>query len=600
VQSDLVAILRDIGDGADVDPERIRAAAGEDPATTDAIVELARRVDGLRQRSAELRVMMSSTRELLEQPDADLMLQRIVDRAHELIDGDVAYLSVYDPEHDQLRVRAASGTISSRFLDMVVPAGIGLASRAVRTRHPQWVEDYASFTSVPHDPVIDAIVREEQLRSMLGAPLVVKGEVLGVLFTASRGARGFRPDEISLLSAFAGHAALVLHLARLLAQASDATAEAAFRQQQAEWAAGLHAELTQLAVTGHDADAIAAVLSDALGRRVTFVEGQDAADAAGDAFPDARTPESERGRSIFLESGQIELIAPVIDATEMPGALLVERGAAALTEVERRTVERSALTAALVLLRRDALRDAEEQVRGELALEVLADAARRERALLRVAARGLPTEHPWTTLAIGCAPELRPRLLSRLRMHRGWLVAADGDGLTVLAPASAQVTPRRLSEAAPPGELGLIVVSGGPTLATAADAASSAWQASRLARGLGIIDGEMDAAVLAPYALLFGDDGAKLARFAESMLEPVIRWDADKGTALFATLVALCDAHWSSASAARALHVHVNTLKQRTSRLHALLGAAVAPGEARFRLEMAVRIENARRELEQT
>nr|WP_239528533.1 GAF domain-containing protein [Microbacterium esteraromaticum] len=527
------------------------------------------------------------------------MLQRIVDRAHELIDGDVAYLSVYDPEHDQLRVRAASGTISSRFLDMVVPAGIGLASRAVRTRHPQWVEDYASFTSVPHDPIIDAIVREEQLRSMLGAPLVVKGEVLGVLFTASRDARGFRPDEISLLSAFAGHAALVLHLARLLAQASDATAEAAFRQQQAEWAAGLHAELTQLAVTGHDADAIAAVLSDALGRRVRFVEGQDAADATGAAFPDTRTPDAERGRSIVIGSGRVELVAPVIDATEMPGALLVERGATALTEVERRTVERSALTAALVLLRRDALRDAEEQVRGELALELLADAARREPALLRAAARGLPTESSWTTLAVGCAPELRPRLLSRLRMQRDWLVAADGDGLAVLAPDSAQETLQRLRDAAS-GELGLIVVSGGSTLAAAADAASGAWQASRLARGLGMVGGEMDAAVLAPYALLFGDDGARLARFAESMLEPVFRWDAGKGTALFDTLVALCDAHWSSASAARALHVHVNTLKQRTARLNALLGPALAPGEARFRLEMAVRIEKARRELDQT
>lgn len=599
MQSDLVAILRDIGDGAGVDPERIRSAAGDDAATADALVELARRMDALRQRSAELRVMMSSTRELLEQPDADLMLQRIVDRAHELIDGDVAYLSVYDPEHDQLRVRAASGTISSRFLDMVVPAGIGLASRAVRTRHPQWVEDYASFTSVPHDPIIDAIVHEEQLRSMLGAPLVVKGEVLGVLFTASRDARGFRPDEISLLSAFAGHAALVLHLARLLAQAADATAEAAFRQQQAEWAAGLHAELTQLAVTGHDADAIAAVLSGALGRRVTFVEGQDAADAAGVAFADTRTPDAERGRSIVIESGPVELVAPVIDATEMPGALLVERGATALTEVERRTVERSALTAALVLLRRDALRDAEEQVRGELALELLADAARREPALLRAAARGLPTESPWSTLAVGCAPELRPRLLSRLRMQRDWLVATDGDGLAVLAPAPARETLQRLREASS-GELGLIVVAGGSTLAEAADAASGAWQASRLARGLGVVEGEMDAAVLAPYALLFGDDGARLARFAESMLEPVVRWDAGKGTALFDTLVALCDAHWSSASAARALHVHVNTLKQRTARLHALLGSALAPGEARFRLEMAVRIEKARRELDQT
>ena len=600
MNSELASILRAIGEGASIEPDRIRDAVAHDPAAGDALVDLSHRIEGLRQRSAELRVMMSSTRELLEQPDAGLMLQRIVDSAHELIDGDVAYLSVYDPAQDQLRVRAASGTISSRFLGMVVPAGVGLASRAVRTRHAQWVVDYAALESVPHDPIIDAIVREEQLRSMLGVPLVVKGEVLGVLFTASRQARGYRPEEISLLTAFAGHAALVLHLARLLASASEAGAEAAFRQQQAEWAAGLHAELTRLAVIGHDADAIAGALSEALGRRVVFVEGPDA--RRRDLLPPL--DDVDQGRGAVLPDGAIEFIAPVIDTTETPGALLVERGANPLTEVERRTVERSALTAALVQLRRGALNDAEDRVRGELAIELLAESTRRDAALPRAAARGYPTDSGWTALAVCCAPERRPRVLSRLRLRADWLAAVDGDGVAVLVPADSDAGSAASVVAQVRDVIGedtdLIVFGVGASLADAAHSVAGIWQAARLAHGLGAARGEMDATVLAPYAPLFGDDGVKLAQFATQLLEPVLRWDAAKGSDLFRTLVALYDERWSMIAAARSLHVHVNTLKQRAARLRELLGPALDSGEARFRLEMATRIEQVRRELEQT
>ena len=591
--SELAAVLRAIGDGADVDRERIRGALGSDAAAADALVELTHRVDALRSRSAELRVMMSSTRELLAEPDAALMLQRIVEHAHELIAGDIAYLSVYDPDLDELHVQAASGTISSRFLGMVVPAGVGLASRAVRTRHPQWVQDYASLTEVPHDPVIDAIVREEQLRAMLGAPLVVKGEVLGVLFTASRAARVYRPEEISLLSAFAGHAALVLHVARLLADATAAMADAAFRQQQAEWAAGLHGELTRLAVIGHDAAAIVAALSEALGRKVTFSESAPHDARVRSAMMDA----AETGRSVVIDEGPVELVAPVMDATETPSALLVERGESALTAVERRTVERSALTAALVLLRRDALADAEERVRGELAAELLSEPVRREPALVRAAARGYRVDEPWTAVAVRCAADSRGRMLSLLSRRGDWLVAADGAGVAVLAPGDSAATVDALQAAI---DAELLVVAHGGDLREAAESMRQVWQVERVAGALGIARGVLDVAALGPYALLFDGDGARLAQFVRGMLGPVLQWDADRGTALFDTLAMLFDTQWSLAAAARALHVHVNTLKQRLGRLGDLLGDLLEPGEGRFRLEMAVRIEKVSRELERT
>jgi len=243
-------------------------------------------------------------------------------------------------------------------------------------------------------------------------------------------------------------------------------------------------------------------------------------------------------------------------------------------------------------------------VRGELAIELLAGPARRDAALPRAAVRGYPTDAGWTALAICCGPERRSRALGRLRLRADWLAAIDGDGVAVLIPdidgsgSGASVVSAVRDVIGDDADLILYTV--GDDLGAAAGSIGVTWQAARLARGLGAVRGEMDATVLAPYSPLFGDDGAKLAQFASQLLEPILTWDEAKGAELFRTLVALFDERWSLAAAARTLHVHVNTLKQRASRLHELLGPVLDSGEARFRLEMATRIEQVRRELEQT
>ncbi len=618
MDSPLAAQLRALSDGIRLDPALVSAALAADPAAAEAMLTLEGRVEGLRQRSAELRAVMSSTRDLLSMPDADLMLQRIVDRAHELVDIDITYLSVYDADHDELYVRAASGTTSPRFLAMVVPAGVGVASLAVHTRQPQWVEDYASVTSVPHDPTIDAIIGEEQLRSLLGAPLVVGDEVLGVLFAASRDARSFRPDEVSLLAEFAGHAALALHFAQLLKQAQDATAEAASRQREAEWAAALHGELTGMVVAGHGADAVVTALADALGRRVCFVDGDAGTITDSRAVPTATESDSAEeppltaaarrglrpviaaaaasGRGIDLDDGPISFVAPVVTAAERAGALLIRRSGRDLSPVERRTIERSASTLALLMLRRDALADAEEQVRGELAAELLDTPARRRAAVRRAASRGLGVDEPWIALAVPADAESRRRISERARRRAHALVAPHPDGITVLLPGAHAVDLEMLlvDLSAP-----VAAVASADGLDAAAAQAESLWRSARIAQGLGLT-GAVTGSVLAPYALLFDGDAARLRGFVDGMLGPVLEWDEARGTDLFETLSALFDAHWSPVAAARSLQVHASTVKQRLQRLRLLLADDLDSGEARFRLELALRIERARRLLERT
>ncbi len=602
--AELAALLRAIVDGS---PREIDARNGvllTDGEVGEALTELMLHVDALQQRGAELRAVMLSTRELLTIPDPDLLLKRIVDRARELMHVDVAYLSVYDESNHELYVRAENGTISPRFHDMIVPAGVGVASLCVQSQRPQWVSEYADSSSVPHDPTIDDIVKEEQLRALLGAPMVVDNTVLGVLFAAYRTPHAFQPDEISLLSTFADQAGLVLHLAQLLKRANDATAEAAARQEQAEWAATVHEQLTQLVVEGADDTQVVSALATALGRSVQLLQhpadSAKVADLPAARFRDLVTETRNTGRGVKITTGRYEFLAPVIAEEESSGFLLVARADRRLTAVEQRTIERCGLIVALVKLRQNAVSAAEERVRGEVATDLLSESGNRTAGLRRAAEQGYPIAKSWVLAAVPCAPEQRRSQLSALRARSDWLIAAATGGATVLAPTTdtSDVAVRNVAEQVRTlAQAPLVVIAVGSTLEVAMISLESLWPTAQLAEGLGIRDGVLDARALAPYALLFDGDGTRVGAFTEGMLAPVIEWDANRGSNLFPTLLTLFDEHWSVAAAARVMHIHLSTMKQRLQRIRMLLGDRLDTPESRFRLEVACRLEKARRAL---
>lgn len=597
--SPLSRMLDDAVAGVPVDDARIRAAL-PDASDAAAMRRLLDERERLVRRDLQLGAVMASTRDLLDVHEVDAMLQRTVDRAFELMGVDVAYLSAYEEREDQLYVRATRGIASPRFLGMVVPAGVGVASLAVRTRTPQWVEEYAQAT-LPHDAIIDDVLAEEGLRSLLGVPLVAHDRVLGVLFAATRSAHRFTADEIALLSTFGGHAAIVLQIASLFEDVASASQLAEDRRRHTEWAAELHAELARAAVDGAEPDALAATLSTALDRPVALLDADRrlvAGDAAlADAVPSlarALASAAREGAAVVVD-GAVELVAPVLASRERPGALLVGRGAVPLDGVRRRTVERAALVLAFLAVQRSAVADAEDRVRGELAIDLLEDAS--PAALRRAAARGLAIDAPWVAVAVPAAADARARGVGVAGRRAAWLTAATPDGLVVLVPAAtpADAAAEVLGTLGADGIAALAVGAAAGDLARAAQAARTATASARLAAGLGM-RGAVDAASLAPYAGLFGD-GATAAASIDAVLAPVLAWDAERGTALVETMRALLDARGSVHAAATALQVHPSTVKQRAGRIRALLGDAWTDPETRFRVEVAVRLELARRAL---
>jgi sugar diacid utilization regulator/GAF domain-containing protein len=87
---------------------------------------------------------------------------------------------------------------------------------------------------------------------------------------------------------------------------------------------------------------------------------------------------------------------------------------------------------------------------------------------------------------------------------------------------------------------------------------------------------------------------AMLDDLADRALEPLVRSDARTGAQYVHTLAAFLRADRHLKPAAAALHLHVNTLRYRLGRIERLLGVDLDDVEARFQLELAVRVLEAR------
>jgi len=622
----VVLELLDAAEHAD-DPgevSRILAAAAL-PATSVALVEdAARRLRGgaarWRRRGQELAALYSTARELAELRDVDELLERLVERAHDLVGTDVTYLSEFDVTTRELRVRTTLGAFAPSFRQLRVPAGTGLASLVVESRTPKWTSSYPAMTQAARAPVLDAAVAAEGLVSLLGVPLLAGDEVIGVLFAANRVEHSFGPEEISLLSAFADHAAVVLQTARLLAETrrSDAQTRQAYGElarhvAAMERASGVHEDLTALVLRGGDAADVAAALGRALQCTVTMLDAELRPVAGSTAAPEQAAPDGpapddlaavrdavarsrRSGRCAFLntEDAPGRLAVAVVAGSTFLGALLLDQGALGFGPVEQRTVERAAQITALLHLKQDAVIEAEQRVRGDLVADLLSDDPVRVRDVAaRARARRVDVERLRCLVVVGVDAEHR-RAAARAAERaagEGGLVGEHANRLVVLTRASAPADAARQVHAAVARALAV------PVLAVAAPAEGplrarfeAAESCLRVLPALGRRDAAVTTDEYLPYAALFGPGAGRVDAFVRSAIGPVLDWDASRGGALLPTLAAYLDNRSSPVATARVLHLHKNTVLQRLDRVAELLGADWQRPDRLFGVTVAVRV----------
>jgi len=160
--------------------------------------------------SAEhVRRLQSVTDAALAHLRLDELLGALLERTREILEVDTCAILLLDEETNELVARAALGIEEEVEQGVRIPVGAGFAGRIAAEKRPVVLDD------VDHGHVLNPILREKGIKSMLGVPLVVEGEVQGVLHVGSLVPRAFADDEVELLQLVGDRAALAIEHARL-------------------------------------------------------------------------------------------------------------------------------------------------------------------------------------------------------------------------------------------------------------------------------------------------------------------------------------------------------------------------------------------------
>ena len=146
--------------------------------------------------------------------DLDDLLRELLDRVTDILEADTAAVLLVEEGGRTLAARAAKGLEEEVERGFTVPVGRGFAGRVAFTREPVVIEDLDQAAIRPVNPLF----HEKGVRSLLGVPLVVEGEVIGVLHVGSLTRREFREGDIELLQLVANRVALSIERSRLMVQ----------------------------------------------------------------------------------------------------------------------------------------------------------------------------------------------------------------------------------------------------------------------------------------------------------------------------------------------------------------------------------------------
>ncbi|MCG6493251.1 GAF domain-containing protein [Kitasatospora sp. A2-31] len=580
-----------------------------------------------RRREAELTALFDTAGDLAASRELDTVLQAIVRRARMLLGTDTAYLTLPDEAAGDTYMRVTDGSVSVLFQNLRLSLGDGLGGLVAQTARPYATPDYRTDERFHHTGTIDAGVLDEGLVAIIGVPLLLGGQVIGVLFAADRSPRAFSPDEVALLCTLAAHAAIALDTAKSLADTRAALAELnsanelirahAAAVQRAEQG---HDRLTDLVLRGAEVPDVAAAVAALLGGEIAVLDtgGEPLAGraAAADGLAEAVAASRAEGRSV--RHGEAWVCAVL--AGQEPLGTLVLRGRPDLDDADRRLFERASVVTALLLLLRRSVAEAENRVRGELLADLLT-APDRDPAGLTARGRrlGVDLGRPHVVLvaepagAPGTAATDRSRLARAAERYlfgsRG-IGAEHGESVVLLVPAddappggrgpdgpdaadparwAAEVAAERLARLAGfPVTVGAGRPAAGPVALAAAHA--EGLRCVRALRVLGRSGEGASARALGFLGVLLGD-GHDVDGFVGATLGPLLDYDARRGTELVRTLRAYFDCGGSLTRAKDELHVHVNTVVQRLDRVEVLLGRDWNRPERSLELQLALRLQ---------
>ncbi|HEV3232010.1 MAG TPA: GAF domain-containing protein [Candidatus Dormibacteraeota bacterium] len=562
--------------------------------------------------------------------EPDALLELIIRETTGAMQTDVCSLYLYQPGTEDLVMTATNGLAADKVGKARLKLGSGITGWVALHRQP------LAVTDVTHEPRFQWIkgVDQQRLRGMLSVPIVAGSRLVGVVNVQTEAVREFTKADNDFLSAIAGQVAGILERSELQRRLETQLEE--IRGSQA-----IHERFTALALSGSGTGSILEAIGSLAGARVELfdpagfrLERGASSVPGGVGLSRLELPAAflrgDSRETVEVQAGRPPrslTLTPVRAGDELLGVLVAE-AAAVDTPNRRRALEHGGTVLALELAKDRAAAEVERRLRGDLVEELLAHGLEREESL-RLAAQAerlghRVSGHTWV-LAVepdddagAAAMESRGvqdrlhRLVSDLCARRfpGALVVTRSASVVLLIPVG-----QPAEAAAAPGapELRALETFGGHVLDTfhrviregtfslgignatqeihdLPRAHDEARQALRLARRGGGTKRITSYRSLGAFRLLLEvQNPVALSRFIDETLGPLLRYAESRRTPLIETLEQLSAHHWNRRAAARALHLHVNSLSYRVQRIESLLGVSLEDAETRVALSIALR-----------
>lgn len=156
-----------------------------------------------------LEQLQAITDAMLAHLELEELLQALLVRTRDILEVDTCAVLLLDEERNELVARAAVGIEEEVEQGVRIPVGRGFAGRVAAESRPVILPD------VDHADVLNPILREKGIKSMLGVPLVARDKVIGVLHVGTLHPYGFTDDDVDLLQLVAERAALGIERSRV-------------------------------------------------------------------------------------------------------------------------------------------------------------------------------------------------------------------------------------------------------------------------------------------------------------------------------------------------------------------------------------------------
>jgi len=180
--------------------------------TAGAIVK-ARLLEETQQRAHQLSTLNEITRQLTSTLELGPLLQNILENAVGILNCEAGSLFLVDEQTGELVFKVTVGPVAANLIGQRLPPGTGIVGRAVQMRRPMIEnEEHRSNSRFGGIDQQTGFVS----RALMAVPLQVKDRVTGVVEVINRrDGLPFVEDDQTLLTAFAGQAAVAIENARL-------------------------------------------------------------------------------------------------------------------------------------------------------------------------------------------------------------------------------------------------------------------------------------------------------------------------------------------------------------------------------------------------